>query len=824
MSDSPSPKKLVHRGNILLVFLGLVAAGIVLFPNLLGFPSGTGTVEISWGWSLGFALDHNFQWGTDYLFTYGPLGFLTAPFNYGSRGLWLISAPFTLLCMALTLLVLVRACLMSGERVWSAAWVGELIVCVLLIKACAFAPETTLFLTAYALLGLSLFQGTSRTRIIILVAGILAVSAQIKATMLAGAVVLIGTNLAASFLLRDRKRIKHGTVLAVMFPLLWLLLWVGCGQALTGLPTYIRGIYEIASGYGKAMAVTGYTYQVILALLSLAFYLMAWWRSGRHNREQQALLLITAPVLFLFWKEGFVRQDQPFWGIHSLHFFGAMVYIFWLHYLMAKMRAPLARDLFLTGALVTMSFVWLCVPERLPAWDPYTAGSYVQEGFQAVFTDEHENVEEQLRGRLHKSFDLAPVLTAALQPVPTLVLPWDTIMAPAYNVPLAQPPVPQLYSVYTSYLDHLQTSWLDESQPPQAVYAQEAMDSRYPLFEAPEFNYHLLRQYAVVARAGAYAVLQRNEAGIPRIQWQGFSQPGHLRQKIDLPAVGPGQDLLIKVGIKRSWAGEIYGFFYKTATPKILFVLKNGTVRVYSFVYSTGEDGLLVSHHVDNMQEYERLNKMEFPPNVEGVVFGVTPSQAWQYDETFPVEFGVSTVSEAVLRPVSPSMQVDASWRLEKDDQGERLSNPGQPRSIPVLASQSIGNVDSVTLDASKGEIQLRGWAGSISTGMACTAVLLVDGSQVLKVIPLDQPRPDVATTYKRAGLGRCGFSFTCPVPLVLDPSRPLRLLGYMPGDSRADDRLVELGYGGGASPLSFTLENGTRVALTPAGLVFGKK
>ena len=73
-------------------------------------------------------------------------------------------------------------------------------------------------------------------------------------------------------------------------------------------------------------------------------------------------------------------------------------------------------------------------------------------------------------------------LTSHLEPVSTLIVPWDLVLAPAYQIPLALPPIPQLYSVYTSYLDHVETAWLNKSKPPQILYSYLAIDGRYPSF------------------------------------------------------------------------------------------------------------------------------------------------------------------------------------------------------------------------------------------------------------------------------------------------------------------------------------------------------
>jgi hypothetical protein len=61
-----------------------------------------------------------------------------------------------------------------------------------------------------------------------------------------------------------------------------------------------------------------------------------------------------------------------------------------------------------------------------------------------------------------------------------------------------------------------------------------------------------------------------------------------------------------------------------------------------------GEDGLLVSHCVESMKEYVRLNNMDFAPNVWSISFSVDRYCGWQFADPFQLQFGTSIIQ---LRP-----------------------------------------------------------------------------------------------------------------------------------------------------------------------------
>jgi len=628
-----------RSGTGLLLFLVAPLVAVLIAPALVCYPQGTGNLDNSWKWSLGYAAQNHLQWGTDYILTYGPLGYLDAAVYYGSYKLWWISALFAVICYALYLQVLTLFSLKSSKG--PVAWIGKLLLCVLLILGGRYSPQMLLFLVPYGFLCLSLIEETS-IGLALLTAFLLSVSSLIKETALFGAGALLIANLIACFLLQDRRKMAHALASLAAFPLFFLLLWLGCGQSPAHLPAYFRGVTEMAAGY-NVMEMDGYAYQVILALLLMASYVFAIARLWRQSRMAVALFLISGPVFLLYWKEGFVRHDPVPWGAHELTFFTAAFFIFWVHYSLTGDLFPRMQKLFLGGAILCLLYVF--PPACLFRGTPGPPGTQAYLALNHANFTRHEQAQQEISSGLRSSYRLPTALTSQLEPVPTMICPWDLVLAPAYGLPLALPPVPQQYTIYTSYLDHVEAIWLNKSLPPQILYSYIAIDGRYPLFEAPEFSYDILRQYEVVASTRDYAVMRlRQSAEPPPIVWQDSTLTGHFDEEIALPEADAGKYVLLKVRMRRSFPGEIAGFFYKTTSPQIVFHLKDGTSPSHRFVHKTGEDGLLVSHCVENMEEYVRLNKRDWPPNVRSISFHIDRYSAWQFADSFQLQFGTSDI------------------------------------------------------------------------------------------------------------------------------------------------------------------------------------
>ena len=337
-----------------MLFLAVPLIAALIAPALVCYPQGKASLDISWKWSLGYAAQNHLQWGNDYIFTYGPLGYLDTPIYYGSYRLWWVSVLFAIVCYTFYLQVLFLFSLKDSKS--PLAGIGKLLLCALVILGGRYSPQMLLFLVPYGLLCLSIVAEPSLL-LALLAAFLLSVSSLIKETALIGAGALLAANLIACFILRDRKKIAFALTSLAAFPLFFLLLWLGCGQSPAHLPAYFRGVTEIAAGY-NIMEMDGYAYHVILALLLMGSYVFAVAGSWQQSRVALALFFITGPVFLLYWKEGFVRHDPYPWGAHELAFFTAAFFIFWVHYSLTGELFPRMQKLFLGGVIVCALYIF----------------------------------------------------------------------------------------------------------------------------------------------------------------------------------------------------------------------------------------------------------------------------------------------------------------------------------------------------------------------------------------------------------------------------------------------------------------------------------
>src|SRR5262249_5985142 len=117
---------------------------------------------------------------------------------------------------------------------------------------------------------------------------------------------------------------RRRTALAIGYPLALAILWCLLGQSLGNFPRYLAASWEIACGYGEAMALEEAPYMGYLGVAALVFFLvlLAAHLFARPRRRENLLgLALLSISLFLVWKNGFIRQDDA----HTPLFFGYLL-------------------------------------------------------------------------------------------------------------------------------------------------------------------------------------------------------------------------------------------------------------------------------------------------------------------------------------------------------------------------------------------------------------------------------------------------------------------------------------------------------------------
>ncbi|MEO6994392.1 MAG: hypothetical protein ABI273_12230 [Lacunisphaera sp.] len=293
----------------LLRVLGWTLVYLLLIVGVFSFPNTPGTgLDPSWRMALGYFYEQGMQFGKDVVFTYGPLGFVMGR-TFSGLQFWSLIAGQLVLAVVSATVILGQTLRLEGAK---------RLVFLLFIFLFAMLYEDALHMIVLAILGFELLRIVEKRSWlkIATIAAILAGYAQIKFTdcLLAGFIVLIVTVFGLW-----RRRVSEVITLLVAFLVVYLGIWIACGQGVVNLPAYFRGSWEISQGYQWAMgfpAPTAALWKGIVVFTILGSYAIAHLFLNPDKPRAWANSVLLGAFVYLNWKHGFVRADG-----HMIGFF-----------------------------------------------------------------------------------------------------------------------------------------------------------------------------------------------------------------------------------------------------------------------------------------------------------------------------------------------------------------------------------------------------------------------------------------------------------------------------------------------------------------------
>jgi hypothetical protein len=601
----------------------LASLSLVLWVSLLrlpGFVSGPG-LDQSWQQCLAYFFRHRLQAGTDYIFSYGPLGYFATtaydPDLFWPRYAW------ELVLTLLMVLAFVRIAWRLPHFALQVLFFG---------LAIAFLPpfpdaSQTLFILVLGLL--PFVEGRLRATYLVPGTLVLALLGLTKSTLLVLALGAV-TALSLHFLLSGHRlrALAPGALFALFFVLAWALL----GQSLAHLPVYLVGCWQIIAGYGEAMATEGAVSETFLALGTLLLLSTAVLQQGRALGRRPHTLVATAflaGTVFIAWKHGFVRHDDghapiffavavlvPF-VLHALHpapahspawaaLLGGSValallgFSYWHGLLLSVLLllAPCAlrsvvfsrpgdrpQRYALTAAAVLLALLaqwalddWLGLSR---CWERFRSSATAALAPQARRADR----EAQAAGR--RDYWGLPQTRATVgeASIDLFGNSQGVVLLTGLNY---QPrPVFQSYTAYTSYLAAANARYYGgPDAPAYALLRLEPIDSRLTPAEDGAALLELLRRYRPVLTEKAYVLLRRTgppAAARPPAKQTVVERAIRIGEEVRLDDL-PGRYQTACLRFERTLCGQVELALYKLRALDVQLQLEGGRSRRFRLI------------------------------------------------------------------------------------------------------------------------------------------------------------------------------------------------------------------------------------------------
>lgn len=732
------PPKRTHQ----LVVVSRIA--LVLFVSLhainISYEPITGGLDPSWRYIINDAFSNHYP----FIFTSGPLGFLNYPVDVGAN---------------LDIAVFIRV----------VVWLG---FCVLfgyvVLRSKLPLPNLGVFALVFAYGGFLSFEYFLCFLILFLLARsmiskrwrtLYGISAALSAVLclikLTAGILAIACCVVFAMLVCFRHKEKRRFMLAwtwLGIPALFLAGYFLYNPSVSGVVSYIRGGFEISSGYNIAMSLPGQRRRsLMLAGLFAVIYLLFIRRFQKTENQMLFPAIAFLPAIFIAFKHGFVREDG-----HELIFFNFM---------------PL-----LVGILVLFSdwrrlkrwFAALLIPVMIPCISPdflwykpspnilhtlrrnsvILSGQYKLKTFGMVVR--HGQTKQALADTSETAlapYQLPDEWNARIGDSVVGFFPWDAGYIPANGLNYVPFPVIQSYSAYTSYLDTLNAEYIAESDMAPEFILMEwgLLHGRHPLLDVPAMWLALYTWYDVAQQRhtdhSSLFLLQRRE--MPR--FSELRELEHREVRIGEPVILPvsTQPLVMNLSMELSLVGQLTKIFFRIP-PVTMEVVGYGGQETFRVIPDTLEDGLLINTVPLNLRDvYVLLNHDQAAMRVSA--FTISGRGSALYKPHIQVKF--STIPDIALKPLLlPSLS-----------------------EIAPLPSAPLANIERVRVhDAgAPGDdpafVLVEGWAVDPSVqDVAGGVYVTIDGTPFPAYY--GRPRPDVAEFFQIPRYMHSGFQAGIPI------------------------------------------------------------
>ena len=617
-------------------------------------------LDPSWRSVIEWGLLNDIGFGTDLVFTYGPLGFLHTR-QYHPE---LFAYQLTYWCAVALALGVFFA------RYWAETplWASLLFSSGLFLAAAVPSDAWLLFLPLAAAVEIFELRRWQHRWLVWLLLFLSVLTGLNKFTGFVAA--------AATFLTVDIARTVQRRIVPV-YTLAWALgSWL-VFLTVTGdwnWPAYVAGGLEVALGYSGAMQIMGPHQDIWLAILITlgSVGLLTWGYvgrgAGRHTAATLTIGLSAALFAYLSFKAGVVRHDGPHIlltgsGLLLLAVLAALTNFSQNNNTTAKIAA--------VGVAALASWNLLSLPER-----HWRQGRKPDEmAWYWVVQSPKSKLAQVSNLLLHNGYDSLPAKrNAALAsirqryPMPLLkgsvdIYPWDQALVLAHSLDYRPRPIFQSYSAYTpSLIERNYRHLIAVDGPDYTLFAPKSIDGQLVALMDGKSWKALLTKYDAISMLHQHLLLKRR-TGSERVVVDGEPRETTLTwdERLQIPQLGPCT--WAEVEIEPSRKGRLVPLVYQSPVIDIELEMTHGKHR-RRFVPGMGKTGFLLNPIVETAANFADVcspKSVGLAPRVGGISFHTSSLGRFVFKPTIRVRLASLSIA-GMPEPVAPELAQELNW------------------------------------------------------------------------------------------------------------------------------------------------------------------
>jgi hypothetical protein len=620
---------------VLLIVVAVTAISCVQ-PVSFGFPKPG--LDPSWQAASSYAAEKGLAFGSEFVFTSGPLS-----------ALYHRIYPVSLAPMILTLDVILAA--FFTAQLWKIfsplleTKTNRLFLCLCLVLLVLIAHRLFrrdglmlffIFCTAY-------LYSVGKAGTYFLVGSIIVTAAFCLAKFSMNALALPALVM-VDLLSLSRKEVPYKTA---VFLLSLAGLFVASGQSLSGLPVYFQASLEVSSGYSAAMSIDGSWRELLgwlaATLMAFCIVLVVNWpamKSGGSDRWTAVIqLLLLVGYFLVLLKAAFVRHDA-----HSLIAWSAL---FLAIPLLATTCGAVRWKFDPLFVPLVICFVFLFVPyAKQLRWNAFNPVGIADQSIASIQTivrfvghprrwmadNELEFKASQERIRLQANMPNVPGSVD--------IIPSRQSEVIASGLDYAPRPTIQEYTAYSRALIERDRRFFHSAKAPDYVFfAPGSIDGRHPASAEGPLWPLLLQRYEPFESRFDLLVLRKRPQSLPDLLKGPMVRQAKLGESIVVPPASA--PMFVKIDVKYSLLGRVAELLFKPPNVTLRVTYDGGSTEEYRLIPGIAREGSVLVPTVRSPLEFLQLYGAVAPNSPRPIAFGieVAGGGAWAYQSGITISF-----------------------------------------------------------------------------------------------------------------------------------------------------------------------------------------
>lgn len=584
-------------GYLFFLFCIIVALLFTLNPRLSSLAYGM--IDPSYNYAVNMAGTQRLAFGSTFIATYGPLGYLVAnylPDRLMSANIWIL---IYAVLMGMGVFSFCRAYVTNRRSQW---FIAPIMLYVLNIASIGGFIEWS-YSSLFILYGFVYLKATQTYRIFIIGAlvSLAAIFSLTKFTLGFGSIVtlllLIGFAPNESRLRRFVGACSTAGIYVIGF--LFLTKHFGITSPLD----YVKTATIISQKFSGAMAL--YDNQTLTATVAIFIAIIAIisWIINNESRNSLRYLFVL-PALGLIWKYCVVRQDG-----HILAALAVLIPIAVIYYLTLKTRTRRDTTILTTIILACAIGIWA---NKTPFYG-YTGfanmitapANRVIHGDAIKFFKTSEQKEQWAKNSAAQlgGAALPDSMRAEIGKNSVDVFPWETSIIAANNLTWKGRPSPFSFESYDPYLDNLNATFYNSQSAPQYIVwhntgkdSMYGIDSRHILWDEPAALRAMLENYSLAQANKDFVLLKKRDEPV-KITYDKQYITTHAG--LDTPWQNvqhetKGQLTDVYISFQQGLTSKLIETAIRGKYSYMEVKTSNGKVYKYRFIQNLGSQGLLI--------------------------------------------------------------------------------------------------------------------------------------------------------------------------------------------------------------------------------------